>query len=309
MNETPEQKAIKEFVERAANRIRAIETGNNDEVHEQLVREGANQRPARTGEGTRRAGVHLMSRLTKLKRALGDRNKVTGRLKAQVRESTKACKTYEKRAESYRTAAEREKKTGNPGDALSRFRHWRDELHRERARLATLQGQLKASRVKASKWRSAIAKASRGFDIQRTAGFVGRFEGYRARIYRDAVGVETIGYGETDRAVIARYRGKAMSEPAARKQLAKRLGGFAAFVDRAVRVALNGVQKAGLTSFTYNCGQGGFASSTLLTELNRGHYNTVPGQLMRWTKGGKRTLPGLVTRRRAEGALFSRGRW
>lgn len=130
-----------------------------------------------------------------------------------------------------------------------------------------------------------------------------RFEGFRARTYRDAVGVLTIGYGETRRDIVARGY---ITEPQARALLRRRLAEFGAGVDRAVTVPLNPYQHAALTVFAYNVGLGAFRDSTLLELLNRRQYRTVPAQLMRWTKAGGRTLPGLVTRRRAEGNLFTR---
>jgi hypothetical protein len=62
-----------------------------------------------------------------------------------------------------------------------------------------------------------------------------------------------------------------------------------------------------LTSFVCNVGSGAFRESTLLKLLNQGKYDEVPEQLDRWVKAGSRTLPGLVTRSKAEGELFARG--
>jgi lysozyme len=60
-------------------------------------------------------------------------------------------------------------------------------------------------------------------------------------------------------------------------------------------------------SFAYNVGAAAFAGSTLVRLLNGGDFGCVPGQLGRWTKAGGRTIPGLVRRRAAEGALFAHG--
>ena len=61
-----------------------------------------------------------------------------------------------------------------------------------------------------------------------------------------------------------------------------------------------------LVSFTFNCGEGAFAESTLLRELYEGKDpNAVAkAQLPRWTNGG---LAGLVRRRAAEVELFCSG--
>jgi hypothetical protein len=75
-------------------------------------------------------------------------------------------------------------------------------------------------------------------------------------------------------------------------------------VDRLVTVPLSQNQFDALVSFTFNVGEGALAKSTLLKKLNAGKYSEVPAELMKWTKGGGRELPGLVRRRRAECALW-----
>lgn len=74
-----------------------------------------------------------------------------------------------------------------------------------------------------------------------------------------------------------------------------------------MEVPLTQQQFDALVSFAFNVGNGAFCDSTLLKRLNAGQYDAVPAQLNRWVKAGGKTLEGLVTRRAAEGALFSRG--
>lgn len=143
--------------------------------------------------------------------------------------------------------------------------------------------------------------------LDEAAKFVAPFEGYRRHVYRDVVGVETIGYGETSRDVIRRYRHTGISEPDARALLRQRLRSFAEDVDAAVKVPLTAKQLAALTSFAYNVGVGAFRSSTLRAELNAGHYAAAANQLLRWDRAGGRRLAGLTRRRRAERKLFLRG--
>jgi len=64
-----------------------------------------------------------------------------------------------------------------------------------------------------------------------------------------------------------------------------------------------------LVSFVFNVGQGNFATSTLRKKLAFGDIAGAAAQIDRWIKatnkhGEKVTLPGLVTRRAAERALF-----
>ncbi|MDX2027717.1 MAG: lysozyme [Alphaproteobacteria bacterium] len=76
-------------------------------------------------------------------------------------------------------------------------------------------------------------------------------------------------------------------------------------VQRLVQVPLNDNQFAALVSFAFNVGIANFERSTLLTLLNRGWYEQVPAQLMRWNRASGEVLGGLSRRRAAEGRLWS----
>lgn len=88
------------------------------------------------------------------------------------------------------------------------------------------------------------------------------------------------------------------------KMFAKELAIYEDAVERLITVPLNQNQFDALTSFTYNCGVGALQNSTLRRVLNQGKYEQVPAQLMRWVHAGGKEWPGLVRRRKAEGALF-----
>jgi len=76
-------------------------------------------------------------------------------------------------------------------------------------------------------------------------------------------------------------------------------------VDSLVKVPLTENQYGALVCFTYNVGKNGFANSTLLRLLNAGDYESVPKQLMQWTKVGRKVRPGLMRRRAAECYVFA----
>lgn len=59
-----------------------------------------------------------------------------------------------------------------------------------------------------------------------------------------------------------------------------------------------------ITDFAYNLGVGRYRGSTLRKKINEQDWNGAKEQLMRWTRGGGKVLPGLVRRRKAEAALF-----
>ena len=144
------------------------------------------------------------------------------------------------------------------------------------------------------------------------ANFIARFEGFRPDLYDDPARHCTIGFGHlvhrgpcngTEpaefRGGITRARGLELLKSDAQKAANEVL--------QSVRVPLNQHQLDALISFVFNVGTGAFRRSTLLRELNEGHYQQVPTQLDKWVKAGDRTLQGLVNRRKAEGLLFAEG--
>lgn len=73
----------------------------------------------------------------------------------------------------------------------------------------------------------------------------------------------------------------------------------------AVTVPLNQNQFDALVSFTENEGATAFEESTLLRLLNAGNFSAAAAQFSRWVYQRGQILPGLVTRRNQEAALFN----
>jgi lysozyme len=61
---------------------------------------------------------------------------------------------------------------------------------------------------------------------------------------------------------------------------------------------------AAIVDFTFNLGAGRLQTSTLRQRINQRDWLAAGQELRRWVYGGGRVLPGLVTRRDAEIALF-----
>ena len=124
--------------------------------------------------------------------------------------------------------------------------------------------------------------------------------------YRCAAGVWTIGWGSTK----GIRSGMKITVEEAEEKLRDDLKTAESAVKQHVSVPLSQGQYDALVSFIFNLGAGNFRSSSLLKRLNRGLYDDVPEQLLRWNKarvGGKLTvLRGLTRRRAAEAAIFSR---
>lgn len=61
---------------------------------------------------------------------------------------------------------------------------------------------------------------------------------------------------------------------------------------------------AAMTDFAYNLGVPRYRASTLKTKINQRDWAESKLQLLRWTRGGGKVLPGLVRRRQAEANLY-----
>jgi GH24 family phage-related lysozyme (muramidase)/peptidoglycan hydrolase-like protein with peptidoglycan-binding domain len=140
-------------------------------------------------------------------------------------------------------------------------------------------------------------------------------EGFFSKPYNDPAGHATIGYGHLlhrgNVTAADRAQWGTLSEPQARTLLDKDINEVAAQVKSLVKVPVTQGQFDALVSFGFNLGtgNGGLGDSTLLRKLNEGDYAGAQKEFGRWVKatdtnGNLITLPGLVTRRANEAALF-----
>ena len=135
-----------------------------------------------------------------------------------------------------------------------------------------------------------------------------QFEGFRGKPYLCPAGVPTIGYGSTyyaDGRKVA-LTDPAMSEPDASTLLLQELHHtYLPGVLRNCPVLLTNEKKCNaIVDFAYNLGTGRLQTSTLKRKINAGNWEEAKTQLLLWTKGGGRVLPGLVKRRTAECRLL-----
>lgn len=59
-----------------------------------------------------------------------------------------------------------------------------------------------------------------------------------------------------------------------------------------------------ITSFVFNLGPGRYRASTLRRRVNEQDWEAAGQEMLKWTRGGGRVLPGLVKRRKAEAAYL-----
>ena len=133
-----------------------------------------------------------------------------------------------------------------------------------------------------------------------------KFEGCKLKAYRCPAGILTIGYGHTSAAGAPEvHDGMTITQDEAESILKNDLVKYEQPVANMVKVPLEQNQFDVLVDFAYNAGVGALKSSTLLKRVNAGDFDAVPDELMKWTKGGGKVLPGLVRRRQAESAWWN----
>lgn len=141
-----------------------------------------------------------------------------------------------------------------------------------------------------------------------------RFEGLYLKPYLCPAGVPTIGYGAT---YYEDGRRVTLDDPAITAERAEELLLWELRRVSAPAVmrlcpelftwsVQNGQWRAfcAIADFTFNLGAGRLQTSTLRRKLRDMDWEGAKEQLMLWTRGGGRVLPGLVRRRQAEAALL-----
>ena len=142
-----------------------------------------------------------------------------------------------------------------------------------------------------------------------------RLEGKRNKMYKDVVGLPTVGVGHLlTRSELTSGKlyihgevirwGDGLTDSQVDGLLAQDLKGF----EDTVSLACPSVSQHefdALTSFTFNVGKTAFLNSQLLKAIRAGRLADVPAQLRRWNRAGGRVIGGLVARREAEILMWS----
>jgi lysozyme len=135
---------------------------------------------------------------------------------------------------------------------------------------------------------------------------IAKYEGFRREPYLDAVGVPTIGYGNTfytDNRKVS-MQDKPITEEQGRTLLKEIVKTFEKDVLKVVP-KLNQNQFDAVVSLVYNIGIGNFNSSTLLKRIKANPNDPdIKYQFSRWNKAGGKELLGLTRRRKEEADLY-----
>jgi lysozyme len=146
-------------------------------------------------------------------------------------------------------------------------------------------------------------------NLELAASLCKQFEGFRSKPYLCPAGVATIGYGSTYYAngTKVTLNDPLMSEQEAHVLLMVELEHtYLPGVIRNCPILLKDVRKCNaIVDFCYNLGIGRLQTSTLKRKINAQDWEGAQEQLMLWTKGGGKVLPGLLKRRKAECLLLN----
>jgi lysozyme len=122
-------------------------------------------------------------------------------------------------------------------------------------------------------------------------------EGYQGSAYIPVKGdVPTIGFGTTAGVRI----GDTTTPPKALARALSDIQKFEGALKKCVTVPLHQHEYDAFISLAYNIGASAFCESTLVAKLNTGDYEGACKEIKRWNRQGKRVLPGLTQRRKAE---------
>lgn len=137
---------------------------------------------------------------------------------------------------------------------------------------------------------------SAGFILIKTA------EGYSPFIYKDSVGIPTIGFGHVVRP--GEKIKTPLMGPDALSLLEADIRERTQKLNLLIKVPLTSNQFDALASFAYNVGLGTFQQSSVLRRVNAEKHDQVPDRIILYDKAGGKVLKGLYIRRRAEAELY-----
>ena len=138
--------------------------------------------------------------------------------------------------------------------------------------------------------------------------FIKQMEGFAPSVYKDVVGVKTLGYGLTGKEIEGLNN---ITEEKATELLAKYINEnyFSPVLSILKMKGINNpLQREvdAFASFAYNLGVGSFKSSTLLKKYIEGEREgKIFDEFMRWVNAGGKPYQGLIKRRNYEWKIFS----
>ena len=146
-------------------------------------------------------------------------------------------------------------------------------------------------------------------NLELAASLCRQFEGFRSKPYLCPAGVPTIGYGSTyysDGRKVTLNDALISQEDASALLMHELEHTYLPGVLRNCPILATDEKKCNaIVDFVYNLGIGRLQTSTLKRKINSQEWEAAQEQLMLWTKGGGKVLPGLLKRRQAECSLLN----
>lgn len=142
---------------------------------------------------------------------------------------------------------------------------------------------------------------------KKCVNFVKSFEGFSPVVYKDCVGVNTLGYGMTGKEIEGLVH---VTEVQASQMLEDLLNDKYALPIKkdldSKKVVLNQNEFDALVSMSYNIGVGGLLSSTLYKNIVKGirDKNIITSNFQAWSNAGGKRVEGLYRRRTEEAKIF-----
>jgi lysozyme len=140
--------------------------------------------------------------------------------------------------------------------------------------------------------------------IQHFEGCLEKMSDGHYRAYKCPANCLTIGWGHTNHHGRQFNASTRWTAAECQEAFMEDMEGFEKDVKKLVKVPLNQEQFDSLVSFTYNCGSGNLAKSTLLKKLNAKDYEGAALEFHKWNKANGKTLAGLTRRRATEALMF-----
>lgn len=132
---------------------------------------------------------------------------------------------------------------------------------------------------------------------------IAKFEGCVLHVYKDQVGLDTIGIGHLVKPGETFASPFTMAE--AENMLRMDVADAESAVNRSITVPMNQHQFDACVSLSFNIGGGAFSRSSLARAINEQRWHDCPQLFLLWNKAGGKVLDGLTSRRATEAALFA----
>jgi lysozyme len=130
------------------------------------------------------------------------------------------------------------------------------------------------------------------------------FEGCRLKVYKDAVGFNTVGWGHLVLSEDNLQYNDIITQEKADELLKQDLEHFEKGISKLLKVQVTENQFAAIVSLAFNIGLQVFAKSSVLRYINTG-YPVLAGQrILLFNKAGGKVLAGLTRRREAEKKMY-----